>query len=331
MRTVLCDRLGIAIPIVLAPMGGAVGPRLAAAVSNAGGLGTIPLWRADIETLNAQIREIRSLTNKPFAVNLNLDFPQEERLEACLKERVPVISFFWGDPSALVPRAKAGGAIVMQTVSTAREAQDAVQCGVDIIVAQEMGGRWSRARLCCDDGAGTSRRRCRGANADCCSRRHRRWSRTSNGPCAWSIWCVDRHAISRKCGGHHPSTLPRTTIECLRGRHGLPREFVRYRPNAPHRVLSNKTVSQWDSAGRPGTGKRPGEGEVVAISGAIDDIVRYRALTPAADVEGDIEALSMWADQGVALVKKVQPAAEIVREIHADASAIMKRLGAMSV
>jgi nitronate monooxygenase len=50
MRTALCDKVGIAIPIVLAPMGGAVGPHLAAAVSNAGGLGTIPLWRADIET-----------------------------------------------------------------------------------------------------------------------------------------------------------------------------------------------------------------------------------------------------------------------------------------
>ena len=50
MRTALCDKVGIAIPIVVAPMGGAVGPHLAAAVSNAGGLGTIPLWRADIET-----------------------------------------------------------------------------------------------------------------------------------------------------------------------------------------------------------------------------------------------------------------------------------------
>ena len=116
MRTALCDKLGITIPIILAPMGGAVGPQLAAAVCNAGGLGTLPLWGADIETLRGQIRELRSLTDKPFAVNLNLDFPQEERLEACLQERVPIISFFWGDPSGLVSRAKAGGAIVMHTV-----------------------------------------------------------------------------------------------------------------------------------------------------------------------------------------------------------------------
>lgn len=136
MKTSLCDLLGIKIPIILAPMGNAVGPRLTAAVCNAGGLGTIPLWRADIETLRRQIHEVKSLTEKPFAVNLNLDFPQEERLEACLQERVPVISFFWGDPGGLVSRAKASGAIVMQTVGSAEEAQAAVRYGVDIVVAQ---------------------------------------------------------------------------------------------------------------------------------------------------------------------------------------------------
>ena len=126
MKTAICDLFGIEIPIVSAPMGGAVGPKFTAAVCNAGGLGTIPLWRADIETLRGQIREVKSLTDKPFAVNLNLDFPQEERLEACLQERVPVISFFWGDPGGLVSRAKSGGAIVMQTVGSAQEAQAVV-------------------------------------------------------------------------------------------------------------------------------------------------------------------------------------------------------------
>ena len=98
-------------------------------------------------------------------------------------------------------------------------------------------------------------------------------------------------------------------------------------PDAPHRVLRNKTVADWQAAGRPATGKRPGEGEIVANSKSLGEILRYRAYTPGADVEGDIEALSMWAGQGVALVKKLQPAAEIVREIHDEASMILKRLG----
>ncbi len=142
MKTALCDRLGIELPIIQAPMGGAVGPNLAAAVSNAGGLGMLVLWRADTDTIRHQIQETRALTARPFGVNLNLDFPQEERLKACLEERVPVISFFWRDPSSLVPRAKAAGAIVMHTVGSATEAKRAVNCGVDVVVAQgwESGG-----------------------------------------------------------------------------------------------------------------------------------------------------------------------------------------------
>jgi NAD(P)H-dependent flavin oxidoreductase YrpB (nitropropane dioxygenase family) len=51
--------------------------------------------------------------------------------------------------------------------------------------------------------------------------------------------------------------------------------------------------------------------------------VRYRSYTPAADAEGDIDALSLWAGQGAALVHKIQPAAEIVREIDSEADAIL--------
>src|SRR3954470_25057115 len=142
MLSAMCERLGIEIPIIQAPMGGVSGPALAAAVSNAGGLGTLPLWGADIQALRQRVRETRALTTKPFAVNLNLDFPQEERLDACLQEGVPVISFFWRDLSGLVARAKSGGAKVLHTVSTAAEARHAVASGVVVLVAQgwEAGG-----------------------------------------------------------------------------------------------------------------------------------------------------------------------------------------------
>src|SRR5262245_28584904 len=119
-----------------------LGPALAAAVSNAGALGMLAPWRADIDAVRRQIRETRALTTRPFGVNLNLEFPQEERLEACLDEGVRVVSFFWKDPSGLVPRAKASGAIILHTVSSAADARRAVDCGVDIVVAQgwEAGG-----------------------------------------------------------------------------------------------------------------------------------------------------------------------------------------------
>ena len=66
-------------------MGGAVGPALAAAVCNAGGLGMPVLWRADADTMRQQIREMHTLTSRPFGVNLVLDFPQEERLRFASK------------------------------------------------------------------------------------------------------------------------------------------------------------------------------------------------------------------------------------------------------
>jgi nitronate monooxygenase len=117
MITAGCERLGIEVPIIQAPLGGVVSPALAAAVSNAGGLGTLALWGADIQALRQQVRETRALTAKPFAVNLEFGFPQEERLDACLQEGVPVISFFWREPSALVARAKSGGAVVLHTLA----------------------------------------------------------------------------------------------------------------------------------------------------------------------------------------------------------------------
>src|SRR5580704_12035126 len=143
MKTTLCTLVGIEVPIVQAPMGGgAVAPALASAVSNAGGLGMLALWSADAETMRNQIRETRALTSKPFGVNLNLEFPQEERLDVCLAEKVPVIHFFWREAGALVRRAKEAGAIVLHTVASANMARRAVESGVDVVVAQgwEAGG-----------------------------------------------------------------------------------------------------------------------------------------------------------------------------------------------
>jgi nitronate monooxygenase len=67
---------------------------------------------------------------------------------------------------------------------------------------------------------------------------------------------------------------------------------------------------------------------VVASSLSRGEIHRYRSYTPGPDASGDIEALSLWAGQGVGLVKSVQPAAEIVHQIMAQARATLNALGA---
>jgi len=327
MMSAACTRLGIEVPIIQAPMGGAVGPALAAAVSNAGGLGTLALWGADIETLRRQIRETQTLTSKPFAVNLNLEFPQEERLDACLQERVPIISFFWREPSALVARAKAAGAVVLHTVGTSEDARRAVECGVDIVVAQgwEAGGhvRGKVATMALVpavvDAVGRVPVIAAGGIAD------GRGLAAALALGASGAWIGTRFLASNEVA-IHPHYRERIFRATEDDTVYLEELFDIGWPKAPHRVLRNSTVAAWEAAGRPASGKRPGEGEVVATSKSRGPIVRYRSYTPAADAEGDIEALSLWAGQSVALVHKTQPAAEIVREIFSEAQAVLSQL-----
>ena len=80
----LCRLLGIERPVVLAPMGGAVGPALAAAVSNAGGLGMLPLSRSD--DVSGVVRQTCALTRGPVGANLCLEWDQHARLESVLEE-----------------------------------------------------------------------------------------------------------------------------------------------------------------------------------------------------------------------------------------------------
>jgi len=270
------------------------GLALAAAVSNAGGLGTLALWGAGMDALRRQVRETRALTSKPFAVNLNLEFPQEERLDACLQEGVPIISFFWHEPSALVARAKAGGATVLHTVSTAKEALQAAECGVDVVVAQgwEAGGhvRGMVATMplipAVVDAVGPIPVIAAGGIAD------GRGLAAAMALGASGAWIGTRFLASEEVA-IHPHYRERLLGAKEDDTIYLEELFDIGWPKAPHRVLRNSTVADWEAAGRPETGKRPGEGEVVATSKSRGPIVRYRSYTPAADADGDIDALSL--------------------------------------
>ena len=143
VRTRLCDLLGIEHPIIAAPMGPTIsGPELAAAVSNAGGLGTISWDASPPELLRGLIRRVRALTDRPFGVNFILPLMQEGQVAVCLEERVPVLSFFWGDPAPYVEQAHAAGGLVLHQVGSAAAAERAARAGVDAVVAQggEAGG-----------------------------------------------------------------------------------------------------------------------------------------------------------------------------------------------
>ncbi len=197
LRTTLCDVLGIEVPIVLAGMGGASNPRLAAAVSNAGGLGILGAAGCGPDQLRKWIAETRSLTNKPFGVDSLLpasvrrlpkeepkgpspldelpvhqkfarEFMEREKLEAppaavgggrggrlvfskdffesqmevVLEERVPVYAAGLGSPGPYVDRLHKNGTIVMAVVGAVRHARRVREDAIDVIVAQghEAGG-----------------------------------------------------------------------------------------------------------------------------------------------------------------------------------------------
>jgi Nitronate monooxygenase len=138
--------LGCVVPLMQAPLGRGAGARLATAVSQAGGLGTLGASWTGPAILREQIRSVSRAADAPFCVNLVLDFEQDERLEVAVEERVPWVSFSFGLRPDLVTHARAGGARVLVQVASADEARSAAAAGADALIVQgvEAGGHVQR-------------------------------------------------------------------------------------------------------------------------------------------------------------------------------------------
>ncbi|HEY49762.1 MAG TPA: enoyl-[acyl-carrier-protein] reductase FabK [Dehalococcoidia bacterium] len=157
LRTRICDLLGIEYPIIQAPMNWITGANLAAAVSNAGGLGTLgPNAGAtevteDValtgERLRSEIRKLKTLTQKPFAVNFPIGFGTvkdfaDRCVEVSLEEDIHVAITSMGSPKVYTSRFREAGVKVFHLVTSVRYALKAEEAGVDAVVAQgfEAGG-----------------------------------------------------------------------------------------------------------------------------------------------------------------------------------------------
>ena len=140
LRTRICTLLGIEHPIVLGGMGNATSPELVAAVSTAGGLGVLGATRQNPEELARDAAAIRAATTRPFGLNLLLFMERPGQYDALLAARPKVISTAWAaleqDLGGYVARAHAVGALAMHMISTVAEAKVAARAGADIIVAQ---------------------------------------------------------------------------------------------------------------------------------------------------------------------------------------------------
>ncbi len=98
---------------------------------------------------------------------------------------------------------------------------------------------------------------------------------------------------------------------------------------APHRVLRNKAVAEWEEAGRPFPGHRPGEGTIIGSlprGGKTLDVVRYSAMVPAPGFVGDLEYAALYCGESCSLVNDIKPAAHIVRDIAREAEQIIAQM-----
>src|SRR5919107_4569081 len=143
LRTPVCDVLGIKVPIMQAAIWPATDPELVAAVSEAGGLGSIGSVFETAESVQMQIARVREITPRPFAVNHVVPLLDEAAFRATLEAKPTVVSFALGYPEDLVERAHDAGAKVIHQIHTVGQARKAAELGVDVIIAQgsEAGGQ----------------------------------------------------------------------------------------------------------------------------------------------------------------------------------------------
>lgn len=327
ISTELCETFGITVPIWNAGMGGGLaGVDLAVAVSNAGGLGVLGMGGLPAAATREHIRQVRARTDKPFGVNLIMPLMAEDELQCCLDERVPVLILFWGDPGPYVPRAHAVGTRVVAQVGSVEQAKAAAAADVDAVMVQgvEAGGH-NRSTIPLSvllpatvdavrplpviaaggigDGRGLAAALSLGAQAVSMGTR---------------FLCSNESQAAPEYKRRVVQARPENTF--------LTKLFDVGWPDAAHRVLRNEVTDAWQDAGSPPSGERPGEGEIVGtmpVAGQGVDIPRYSIFMPMAGFVGDLEQQVLYCGQSCALIDDVKPAADIVHDLAADATALL--------
>jgi NAD(P)H-dependent flavin oxidoreductase YrpB (nitropropane dioxygenase family) len=325
LNTSLCSRLGISHPILSAGIGAAATPELVAAVSNAGGLGVLGTASLPGKYVRQQIVRTRTLTGRPFGVNVVLPLLRRGQLEACFEERVPVLVLFWGEAAPYLEAARAAGTKVFVQVGSVAEAVSAARAGVDGVIAQgvEAGGhvRGSTALSVLvpavvdaihpvpviaaggiADGRGLVAALALGAQAVSMGTRF--------------LASVEANA----------ATAYKERVVASSAADTVHTELFDGGWRAPHRVLRNRAVRAWEAADRPDPGARPDEGRVIGSmkSGDADvEVAAYSAYLPEADTTVDVDDMAMYAGQCCELVRAILPAATIVQSTIAQAKRIL--------
>lgn len=308
METAFTRLVGCTVPIQLAGMGTISSPELAAAVSEAGGLGLMTLAGGPVELAQRRVDKLQSLTSKPFGVNVLIPYLDLQVLDL-VAPKARVIDFFWGDPDpVLVDRAHAGGALASWQVGSVAEAVAAQSAGCDFVIAQgyEAGGH-IRGKLGLlpllsgvldivsipvlgAGGIGTAR--------------------SVAGVLAMGAAGVriGTRFIAAEESNAHPGYV-KAVVDARAEDSVRTSLFHVDCPLCPstHGVLRS-AIDAAEASDKEVVGE-------VEIGGERRQIRRFQGMPPFKGVSGDVEAMACYAGQSVGAIKRVQPAAEIVAEL----------------
>ena len=305
-------RFGLRYPIMQAPYGG---PLLAAAISNAGALGTVSLWVGTEEAAVERVQVMRQSTTQLFAVNYVLSF-EPRSLPAALDAGAPLVHFSWGVPPAtLTAMVRQRGAIFGVQIATVEGASAELDAGASYVVCQgiEAGGHVQsstplyellpRVVECARDtpvlaAGGISRGR------DIAS---------ALRAGASGVLLGTRFVATRESLAHQEYKA--ALVAAASTDTALSVCFQDGWPGALHRTLRNGTLERWEAAGCPPVGRRPGEGDIVARLADGSPVARYHFASPQRGVEGEVTDLALYAGAGVGAITDLPPASELIRRL----------------
>lgn len=328
LHTPLCDVLGCDVPILLAGMGGVARWELAAAVANAGGYATIGMVREDPDLIAREVAALRAATDRPFAVNLIPAATEagllDRQIGRCLDLGVTDFSFFWDVMPDVVRRVKSAGCKVLHQVGSVEAARAAEAAGADVLIAQgvEAGGH-VHGRL------GTFillEQVLRGAQVPVVAS-----GGISSGAGLAAALVMGAQGI--QCGTAFLATAESFAHDYHKQRVADARAdetvltdiFVLNWPaHAAVRVIANSVT---EDLGFDLLGHDPDRlpREVIAHEDGQPQL-RYSTDSPLRTTTGDLEAMALFAGQGVDAIDTVIPAADRIGQIIKDAASHIDRL-----
>ena len=269
IRTALTEAFGLDYPIVLAPMGGVAGGRLAAAVSNTGGLGLVGGGYGDPGWLRTELELARTAARRPWGVGLITWHASQEAVDLALSYKPDAFMLSFGDVRPYAPAIKAAGCPLICQVQGIEAAREAVVAGADFVVAQGTEARWPRCRARHTAARARGGRRGRPASRPG-GRRDRRRTRPGRRARAGRPRRHDRHPLLRRDRVARPRARPRS-YRRLPGRRRRPHPRVRHRsrvslaravhrPRPAQQLLRPLARPRGPSSRLPSTPRRPPSG-----------------------------------------------------------------------